>query len=167
MKEKANSTTSEPVHVRLAMEADRARLIPLVNSAFSIETFLEGTRTDEERLAATMRKGHILLAEDQGGEPVGCIYTEVRGERGYMGMLAVDPARQGTGLASLIVRAAEELLRSRGCLAVDISVLSLRPELLPLYRRFGFVETGREAFAFPRTFKTDVECHCIVMSKAL
>jgi len=60
MKEKANSTTSEPVHVRLAMEADRARLIPLVNSAFSIETFLEGTRTDEERLAATMRKGHIL-----------------------------------------------------------------------------------------------------------
>jgi len=50
---------------------------------------------------------------------------------------------------------------------VDISVLSLRPELLPLYRRFGFVETGREAFAFPARSKPTSECHCIVMSKAL
>jgi ribosomal protein S18 acetylase RimI-like enzyme len=171
MKEKANSTTGAPIRVRLATEADRARLIPLVNSAFSIETFLEGTRTDEERLAATMRKGEILLAElaadDQGSEPVGCIYTEVRGERGYLGMLAVDPARQGTGLAGLIVHAAEEHLRRRGCTAVDIGVLSLRPELLPLYRRFGFVETGREEFIFSRALKPGAECHCIVMSKPL
>jgi predicted N-acetyltransferase YhbS len=160
-----------PVCIRAAVDADRARLVPLINSAFSIETFLEGTRTDEERLAATMRKGEILLAElvteDQGGEPVGCIYTEVRGERGYLGMLAVDPARQGTGLASLIVHAAEEHLRRLGCMAVDISVLSLRPELLPLYRRFGFVETGCEEFAFSRALRPGAECHSIVMSKPL
>lgn len=171
MRETANSTSDAPIRVRLATEADRARLIPLVNAAFSIETFLEGTRTDEERLAATMRKGDILLAElaiqDQRGEPVGCIYTEVRGERGYMGMLAVDHARQGTGLAGLLVRAAEGHLRGQRCVAVDISVLSLRPELLPLYRRFGFVETGREEFAFSRELKPGAECHCIVMSKPL
>jgi ribosomal protein S18 acetylase RimI-like enzyme len=167
MRDKATSTSGAPIRVRLATEADRARLIPLVNAAFSIETFLEGTRTDEERLTATMRKGDILVAEDRGDEPVGCIYTEVRGERGYMGMLAVDPARQGTGLASLIVRAAEEHLRGQGCVAVDISVLSLRPELLPLYRRFGFVETGREEFAFSRELKPGAECHCIIMSKPL
>jgi hypothetical protein len=43
----------------------------------------------------------------------------------------------------------------------------LRPELLPIYRRFGFVETGTEEFTFPRTFKSPTECHCIVMSKQL
>jgi ribosomal protein S18 acetylase RimI-like enzyme len=151
----------------MAMESDRERLVQLVNSAFSIESFLEGTRTDDARLAATMQKGQILLAEAPGGEPVGSVYAEVRGTSGYMGMLAVDPARQGTGLASLLVEAAEEYLRQQGCTVVDISVLSLRSELLPLYRRFGFVETGTEEFAFPRTFKTDVECHCVVMSKPL
>lgn len=163
----ADSASSRPIRIRLATGADREHLIPLVNSAFAIETFLEGTRTDQERMAANLRKGEILLAEDRNGEPVGCIYTEVRAERGYLGMLAVAPARQGTGLASLLVQAAEEHLRCRGCVAVDISVLSLRPELLPLYRRFGFVETGREEFAFSRALKPGATCHCIVMSKPL
>src|ERR1017187_450595 len=31
-------------YIRVATDADRPRLIALVNSAFSIETFLEGTR---------------------------------------------------------------------------------------------------------------------------
>jgi hypothetical protein len=52
-------------------------------------------------------------------------------------------------------------------MAVDISVLSLRPELLPLYRRFGFVETGCEEFAFSRALRPGAECHSIVMSKPL
>jgi len=84
-----------------------------------------------------------------------------------MGMLAVDPACQGKGLASLMVRTAEDRMRRLGCEAVDISVLSLRPELLPIYRRFGFAETGTEEFRYGRTFREEVECHCIVMSKLL
>jgi hypothetical protein len=46
-------------------------------------------------------------------------------------------------------------------------VLSLRPELLPLYRRFGFVESGTEEFNHGRTFREPVECHMVVMSKGL
>ncbi len=152
---------------RLATPADRPRLIPLINAAFAIETFLEGTRTDEERLAANLRKGSILLAEDGGGRLLGCVYTEVRGERGYLGQLAVDPAHQGAGLGRRIVEAAEEHLRKQGCEAVDISVLSLRPELLPIYRRYGYVETGTEEFRMARSLKGAVECYCIVMSKEL
>jgi predicted N-acetyltransferase YhbS len=152
---------------RLAEVADGPRLIPLINSAFSIETFLEGTRTDEARLTAMMEKGGILVAEDGGGELLGSVYFEVRGERGYLGMLAVNPARQGTGLASRIVLAAEEHLRSRGCQAVDITVLSLRPELPPIYRRFGYIETGTEEFIPSQPLKSGETCHCIVMSKML
>jgi GNAT superfamily N-acetyltransferase len=152
---------------RLATAADRDRLIALVNSAYAIEDFLEGTRTDVERMESSMEKGEILILEDSAGALLGCVYVEFRGPRGYLGMLAVDPARQGSGLAVRLVQAAEDRLRRHGCQAVDISVLSLRPELIPIYRRFGFVETGTEAFAFPRTFKTPMDCHCILMSKAL
>jgi hypothetical protein len=58
MTRKSSSTlnSSSSIRIRLATDDDRPRLIPLINAAFAIETFLEGTRTDEERLATMMRK---------------------------------------------------------------------------------------------------------------
>ena len=155
------------LRVRPATEADRARLIPLINAAFAIETFLEGTRTDEERLAAMMGTGTILAAEDGAGRLLGCVYTEVRGKRGYLGQLAVDPTQQCKGLAIRIVAAAEEHLRLQGCEAVEITVLSLRPELPPIYRRYGYVVTGIEEFHPTQPLKSGFECHGIVMVKQL
>jgi predicted N-acetyltransferase YhbS len=159
------------LHIRVATDADRLRLIALINAAFAIETFFEGTRTDEERLAAMMREGVILAAEDDSGQLLGCVYTEVRpaasGTRGYLGQLAVDPAHQGKGLARRIFQAAEDHLHRQGCEAFDILVLSLRPELPPLYRRFGYVETGTVEFHSSRPLKPGAVCHCIVMSKQL
>src|SRR6516164_9138017 len=105
----------EPLHIRTAVPADCDRLIPLINEAFAVETFMTGPRTDPERLAASMRKGAILLAEDESGQLVASIYVEVRGDRGYAGMLAVSPARQRSGVGSRMMRAAEDYLRARGC----------------------------------------------------
>jgi ribosomal protein S18 acetylase RimI-like enzyme len=157
----------EPLHTRIATAADRDRLIPLINEAFAVETFMTGPRTDPERLAASMQKGAILLAEDQSGQPVASIYVEARGDRGYAGMLAVSPARQRSGIGSLMMQAAEDYLRARGCAALDITVLSLRTELPPIYRAYGFVETGAEPFVYPHPLKDGLETHCIVMSKPL
>src|SRR5208283_3701629 len=81
--------TEHQIHFREATAADRPRLVALINAAFSIETFLEGTRTDEERLTAMMAKGAILVAEESDGRLLGSVYTERRGARGYMGQLAV------------------------------------------------------------------------------
>ena len=139
----------------------------LCNAAFAIETFLEGTRTDEERLAAMMQKGEILIAENEEGELLASIYTERRGNRGYLGMLAVDPSHQRGGLGQQMLAAAEDRFRTQGCEAIDISVLSLRPELPRIYRRYGFVETGTEEFTMSRELKDGQKCHCIVMSKQL
>jgi ribosomal protein S18 acetylase RimI-like enzyme len=161
------SQNGSPLHIRVATAADGPRLIPLINSAFAIETFLEGTRTDEARLAAMMQKGTILAAEDAAGELLGCVYVEVRGARGYLGQLAVDPAHQGLGLARRLVAIAEDHLRRQGCETVEITVLSLRPELPPIYRRYGYMETGREEFYPTQPLKSGVECHGIVMSKRL
>ena len=114
-----------------------------------------------------MAKGSILVAEDGDGRLQGAVYTELRGTRGYMGMLAVDPARQGSGLARKLVKAVEDRFREQGCEGVDITVLSLRPELPPIYRRFGYVTTGTEEFKPSQPLRPGLECHCIVMSKQL
>jgi ribosomal protein S18 acetylase RimI-like enzyme len=161
----AGSTAS--LRIRLAIADDRPRLIPMVNAAYSIEKFLGGTRTDETRLAAMMEKGSILMAEEDSGRPVATIYVELRGNRGYMGLLAVDPERQRLGLGGRMMEEGEAWLRSHGCEAVDIIVLSPRTELLPVYRKFGFVEVRTEAFQPSRPLEAGFECHGIVMSKKL
>src|SRR5260370_40928520 len=118
-----------PVRIRAATAADMPAMIPVVNAAFAIETFLDGTRTDEERMAEMMRKGEFLVAEEVVAEEsadgvakekaavngqrgvVAADYTDLRGERGYFGMLSVDPSRQGTGLGRVMVEAAEDYCR--------------------------------------------------------
>lgn len=163
---KKGQGSTAPFRVRPAVLADRERLIPLINTAFSIETFLSGPRTDLDRLTEQMQKGTVLLAEDpNNGQVVASVYLEVRGQRGYLGMLAVHPARQKMGLGRRMMMEAEEFLRNEGCVAVDISVLSLRPELRPVYRKMGFIEIGTEEFRYPHPIKEGLDCHVVIMSK--
>ena len=51
-----------------------------------------------------------------------------------------------------MVGVAEEYCRAKGCGAMDLCVLSLRPELPPLYRKLGYVESGVEEFHPARAF---------------
>src|ERR1700731_3491312 len=103
-----NTMADHTLRVRPAVAADADRLIPLINAAFSVETFLKGPRTDPARLAAALHKGTILLAEDENGRLAASVYVELRGDHGYAGMLAVDPARQRSGIGAFMMRAAED-----------------------------------------------------------
>jgi ribosomal protein S18 acetylase RimI-like enzyme len=157
---------AEPLcHSRMATEADIPRLLPLINTAYAVEDFFDGTRTTKEQLAANLCEGKILIAEDDSGKILGCIYLENRGERGYLGQFAVAPTCQRRGIGRWIFSAAEEYLRSQGCNAVDLSVLNRRTELPSIYRRFGYVETRIEGFDNARTVLFGPPCHSIVMSK--
>lgn len=81
-------------------------------------------------------------------------------------MLGVDPTWQGKGLGGILTEAAEDFCRARGCMDMDISVLSPRRELPPFYRKLGYVETRTEEF-HPVPLKAGFECYSIVMSKKL
>jgi len=155
------------IHIRVATMADRTAMIPAINQAFAIEKFLEGTRTDEVRLAEMMGSGEFLIAQNGSGKIVASVYVEVKGKRGYLGMLAVDPGQQGQGLGRLMVDAVEGYCRKKGCSGVDLVIINLRTDLPPFYRKLGYVETAIEEFHPSRKLKPGVECHCIVMSKEL
>lgn len=155
------------MRVRVAGEADAAAIAAITNAAFAIETFLEGMRTDARRLAEMMRLGEFLVAFERHNTLVASVYVETRGARGYFGMLAVDPMYQGKGFGARMVRAAEDHCRERGCTAMDITVLSLRPELLPFYHRLGYEESGTEEFRPSRPLKSDATCYSILLSKSL
>ncbi len=155
------------MEIRKATRADMPAMVPIINAAFAVEDFIDGTRTDLERLAPMFDTGEFLVAEEDG-RIVGSIYTEVRPEqRGYFGMLSVDPSQQGKGLGRKLIAAAEAHVKSRGCDVMDIAVVNLRTELPPFYRRLGYVEVGIEEFHPSRPLKSGIEAHLIVMSKAL
>jgi ribosomal protein S18 acetylase RimI-like enzyme len=153
--------------IRIAVTADVSAMVSVINAAFGIEGFLEGERTNRAQLAEMMKKGIFLLGHDPSGALIASVYAEIRGSRGYFGMLAVDPRYQRKGVGRAMVEAAEDHCRKQGCTDMDLTVLSLRPELPPLYRKLGYLDTGTEEFRPSRPLKDGLQCHCIVMSKKL
>ena len=153
------------MRIRLAKDADAEPLTRLINAAFRVEQpFIEGDRTNPEGVRAYMKKGKFLLAEDSSGL-VGCVYVEVRGDRGYLGLLGVEPKRQGTGLGRKLMEAAENFFREAGCRAIELRIVSARTPLPAFYRHLGYVETGDAPF--PAEVQTKVPFHYILMSKGI
>jgi GNAT superfamily N-acetyltransferase len=153
------------VDVRDATAADAEAIAGLVNRAFLVERFfVDGDRTSLAEISRLLETGTFLLAEADG-RLVACVYVELRGERGYFGMLSVDPSRQGEGLGRLLVEAAEDRCRREGCRMMEFHVVDLRQELPPIYRRLGYVEVGTEPF--PDTERAKIPARFVVMTKPL
>ena len=148
----------------LAAADDIPDLVRIINAAYEVEKFfVAGDRTDVETLRRLMTTGVFVVTRDDGGLS-GCVYVELRGLRGYFGMLAVEPSRQGAGLGRRLVGLAEQYARDHGCGAMDIRVVNLRTELPPFYRKLGYVDSGIETVADPRALQP---FHFMLMSKRL
>jgi GNAT superfamily N-acetyltransferase len=153
------------VQLRGATAADAPALLALINRAFAVERFfLDADRLDAQGLQDRFRSGEFLLLEEDGA-PVACAYLELRGADGYVGLLSVDPSRQGQGIGSRMMEAAEQHCRAAGCRHLDLRVVNLREELPPFYRQRGYVVTGTSPF--PADQPVRMACHFIEMSKAL
>jgi ribosomal protein S18 acetylase RimI-like enzyme len=130
------------ITLREAAESDIANMMEVVNAAFEAEAFfVNRPRTHAAQLVEHFHSGHFLLAH-RGIELVASAYYELRGERGYIGMLAVRPGDQHSGLGRAMMQAVEQILRGLGCSIAEISVVSVRTALLPIYRKLGYREAG-------------------------
>jgi len=154
------------IRLRVAANADAETIARLVNDAFRLERLIFTTedRTNPEEVRSMMSKGEFLLAEDDAAL-VGCVYLEPRGERYYLGLLSVEPARRRSGLGTWLMTVAEDHCRAAGARGVDIQIVNLRKELPDYYHRLGYVETGTAPF--PAHVKISQSCHFIKMSKEL
>ncbi len=151
--------------IRFAEPADAFAIAALVNAAFRPERFFIDTeRTNPEKVAALLQTGKFLLLFEDG-VLAGCVYTQLRGERGYFGLLAVDPQRQRSGIGARLIAAAEQHCRAASCRFMDLTFVNVRKELPGYYRRFGYTENG--TLPFPPEAATKIPVHLVRMSKAL
>ena len=163
-----NDLTS-PVRVRIADQEDAESIAGIINSAFrrAEEFFIDTDRIDVASVLNFLATGKFLLAESEG-LVLGCVYVEpgpLDNGRAYLGLLAIDPARQHSGLGSMLMDAAEDYCRRQSCSFIDIKVVNLRKELSGFYHKRGYVETGTSPF--PTDLETKLRVHFIDMSKEL
>lgn len=149
--------------IRPATLADLPALHPVIERAYRGDSarqgwtheadLLSGERTDAETLAAIVSDpAQELLALYEGDTPLGCVNVANRGGGlAYLGLLCVEPTRQGEHLGRTLITAAEEYARAiYGCSTIEMTVIEQRRELIAYYERRGWARTGeRRPFPIP------------------
>lgn len=138
---------------------DISALNNLVNSAYRGESskkgwtteadLLGGIRTSEKGLLETIQtpKTSILKFSEEG-EILGCVMLSVKENALYLGMLTVSPELQGSGIGKKLLKFAEIFAQENGIKKIEMTVISIRLELIAWYERHGYLKTG-ETKPFP------------------
>lgn len=160
--------------------ADVPALVQLVNSAYRGDSskagwtteadILDGIRTDEEDLANLLSKEEntILKAVDNN-EIIACVYLQKKGTAMYLGMLTVNPQLQAKGIGRQLMAAAESYALQQQCTGIEMTVITVRHELIAWYNKHGYHATG-DIRPFPTGIKFGIPkqpLEFMVMSKQL
>ncbi|MEU2541208.1 GNAT family N-acetyltransferase [Streptomyces iakyrus] len=148
-------TAATALTFRHATDADVDELVALIESAYRGDDsragwtteadILEGQRTDPEGVLAVVKSPDSrLLTVEKDGRIVACCQLEHQGEHAYFGMFAVSPRLQGAGLGKVIIAEAERQARETwGAREMQMTVISVREDLIAWYERRGYRRTGR------------------------
>jgi GNAT superfamily N-acetyltransferase len=152
--------SSQPFPVRAADAGDVPGLLALVHSAYRGESsragwtteadLLDGPRLDAELLLAELSDPAttVLVTEDEHGT-LGCATVSDRGGGlFYFGLFAVRPGAQGGGIGSALLHACEAHARARGGTVMEMTVISVRADLIAWYARRGY-RASEERRLFP------------------
>jgi GNAT superfamily N-acetyltransferase len=146
---------------RFAEARDVPAIVTLVESAYRGDAsregwtteadLLDGQRTDIQAVESVLAApgSVMLLAEADGQLEASCHLDRQGGAEVYLGMLAVQPSRQGQGSGRQILAEAERVARlDWKATTMTMTVIAQRPELIAWYGRRGYLPTG-ETRPFP------------------
>jgi len=153
------------LQIRAAELKDAEKLTRLVNRAFVAESpYIAGERINVDGMRELLSRGTFLLGELDGALLAG-VFIERRGENAHIGLVSVDPDRQGEGFGLRIMSAAEAYCRQAGFPEMELRFINHRAELQHFYARCGFAPTGR--IESPEPARAKVPFHFVQMAKAL
>ena len=98
-------------------------------------------RDSRERLLQQLEKECcIYLVAEDGGKVVGSLLVTHDFRKGWLNRLAVDPERQGQGIARSLVRRAEEELEARGVRIFAAQIHRHNLKSREMFARLGYLE---------------------------
>lgn len=144
---------AEPAHIN--------ELVTLVNSAYRGESskvgwtteadLLDGQRADSELIQGLIKhplSKVLLLKEQPSKRIIGCVHLEKLDKTMYLGMLVIMPGLQAKGFGKELLRASEKQAQQWQCRDIEMTVISVRKELIAWYEKQGFIVT-HEKKPFP------------------
>lgn len=140
--------------VRAANTLDIGVIVQLVNSAYRPKSgahgwtheadLIAGARTSANQIAELLSKlDSVILLGLIRSESAACVHIERIGGDSYIGMLAVTPSHQDSGIGKELLAHAEHYARTM--FRTDrfvMMVVSSRSELISFYQRRGYQRTG-------------------------
>jgi ribosomal protein S18 acetylase RimI-like enzyme len=145
--------------IEIATIEDVKALNNLVQSAYRGESskkgwtseadLLGGIRTTEKGLLETIqtpKTSIFMYSEDD--KILGCVMLAEKENALYLGMLTVSPDLQGGGIGKKLLKYAEIFAQENGLNKIEMTVISVRSELIAWYERNGYTKTG-ETKPFP------------------
>ncbi|WP_425283295.1 GNAT family N-acetyltransferase [Martelella endophytica] len=95
-----------------------------------------------EDYAPRIERGEVWLFAD-GSDIAGLCVTELLPDHLMLFSIVVAPPHQGKGYAVIMLNWLRELARAEGLAELRLYTNALMTRNIELYRRFGFIETGR------------------------
>lgn len=84
-----------------------------------------------------VRDGLFFLANVDGAV-VGTVLAGYDGHRGWLYSVAVHPAQRKKGLGTALVRFAEQALIERGCMKINLQIVSGNEDVAAFYESLGY-----------------------------
>ncbi|MEE8397896.1 MAG: GNAT family acetyltransferase [Desulfobacterales bacterium] len=95
-------------------------------------------KTDIDR--KTVDSPDLFFVGERDNEIIACCMAGYDGHRGWIYYLAVKPDMQNQGLASDIMKYAEDTLKQLGCPKIDLMVRKSNEGVIAFYRKIGYEE---------------------------
>lgn len=139
---------------RNATPQDVDAIVALVESAYRGDASRVGWTTeadllDGQRVDATgvadiiVKSGSRVLLAERDGELLACCHIEKQNDACYFGMFSVRPTLQGGGVGKQMMEQAERIARDEWqCRRMEMTVISIRNELIAWYERRGYRRSG-------------------------
>ncbi|MDR3535245.1 MAG: GNAT family N-acetyltransferase [Acetobacteraceae bacterium] len=130
--------------IRLARPDEAATLRAIVHDAYRhyVPRIGKPPGPMQDDYAARIAAGQAWVRED-GGRIMGLLVLEERDDAYLLDNIAVRREGQGRGYGRELLRFAEDAARAAGFQAIVLYTHVLMVENQVLYRRLGYVETGR------------------------
>ena len=137
------------ISIRPGTAADAAGIAACLRRAF--EPYQQRYTAEAYRATVLTAAGVVermqtmttFVARTGDGAIVGTVAAEAMQEAtGHLRGMAVDPSSQGAGVADLLLEAAEQHLRSRGCSRVTLDTTAPLTRAIRFYERQGYRPSG-------------------------
>lgn len=144
--------SNQQINIATADQLDA--ILQLVNSAYRGESSRSGWTTEADLIAGNVRidkasleevfqlEGSVILTYLKGDKLIGTVNLQQKEDHLYLGMFSVAPTHQNAGIGRKLLKAAEEYALHLGLPAIQMSVISVRHELISWYQRNGYVDIG-------------------------